>query len=355
MTIIDRYIIREVGRFFAGILVAVTVIYTFADFFNRIDNLIESEVSVTQAVRLILSRIPLEHLIPASILLAVLVVFGLMAKHNELIALKTGGVSIFRCIKAPLIVGVGTALFLFLCTELVLPLVRSAANRHRLAADKQLQVNPRDQDVWLRGERFIVHIRHFNVEQSAAFGATLNFFDTRFRLTRRIAAQRIVMGESTWACHDAIEQVLSPSGGDIRVLRHERLDMPAYFPIEDLKKGVRTSSEMGAFELAAYIRTVAAEGYDTIALQVDWQAKVAFPLVCILLPVMAAAIAGRTRRRQGMAGVVVAGLGLAFCFWVVQSFSLALGYAAFLPPMLAAWIPILIYAATTAIVLLRVE
>ncbi|MDJ0988976.1 MAG: LPS export ABC transporter permease LptG [Desulfobacterales bacterium] len=355
MTTIDRYIMREVGRYFVLILVAVTMIYVIADFFERIDNLIEAEVSLAQAVLLILSRIPLEHLIPASILLAVLVVFGLMVKHNELIALKTGGVSLHRCIKAPLLVGVGTALFLFLCAELVLPLVRSAANRQQLAADKQLQINPRDQNVWLRGERFIVHIRHFNAEMPAAFGVTLNFFDARFRLIRRVEAERIQLGESKWTCHAVLEQVLHPTQGDITVRSHERMDMPAYFPLADLKSGIRTSSEMGVFELGAYIRTVAAEGYDTIALQVDWQAKVAFPLVCILLPVMAAAIAGRARRRQGIAGVVVAGLGLAFCFWVIQSFSLALGYAAVLPPLLAAWIPILIYAATTAIALLRAE
>ncbi len=355
MTIIDRYIIREVGRYFVWILLTVTMIYVIADFFDRIDNLIESEVSVKQAVLLILSRIPLEHLIPASILLAVLVVFGLMVKHNELTALKTGGVSLYRCIKAPLIAGIGTALCLFLCAELILPLVRSTANRYRLAAGKQLQINPREQDVWLRGDRFIVHIRHLNAEKSAAFGVTLNFFDARFRLTRRVEAERIQLGESKWTGYNALEQILNPAGGDITVFNHERLDLPVYFPLEDLKGGIRTASEMGVVELAAHIRTVAAEGYDTIALQVDWQAKVAFPLVCILLPVMAAAIAGRARRGQGMAGIVVAGLGLAFCFWVVQSFSLALGYAAFLPPLLAAWIPILIYAATTAIVLLRAE
>ena len=355
MTIIDRYIIREIGRYFALILVTVTTIYIIADFFERIDKMIELEVTVTQAVLLILSRIPLEHLIPASILLAVLVVFGLMAKHNEMAALKTGGVSMFRCIKAPLVAGLGTALFLFLCAELMLPLVRTAANRYRLAADKQLQINPRDQNLWLRGERFIANIRHVDIEKSAAFGVTLNFFDDRFRLTRRVEARRVQLGETTWTCHNAFEQIIGPSGGDFSARNHERLDMPAFFPLEDLKSGVRTSSEMGVFELAAYIRTVAAEGYDTIALQVDWQAKVAYPLVCVLLPVMAAAIAGRTRRRQGLAVVVVVGLGLSFCFWVVQSFSLALGYAAFLPPTLAAWIPILIYAATTAIVLLRAE
>ena len=355
MTILDRYIIREVSRYFLWILTTVTTIYIIADFFDRIDNLIEAKISVVKAGLLILSRIPLEHLIPASILLAVLVVFGLMDKHNELTALKTGGVSIYRCIKAPLIVGIGTALFLFLCAELILPILRSTASRHRLETGKKIQINQREQDIWLRGDRLIAHISHFDTTKALAFDVSINFFDADFRLTRRIEARRIRFKKSTWVGHNTLEQVFSPSGGDIAVLHHKRMVMPAYFQLDDLKRGVRTASEMGVFELAAYIRTVAAEGYDTLSLRVDWQAKVAFPLVCVLLPVMGASIAGRPRRRQGMASVVIAGLGLAFCFWVVQSFSLALGYAAFLPPLLAAWIPIMIYAGTTAICLIRAE
>jgi lipopolysaccharide export LptBFGC system permease protein LptF len=39
----------------------------------------------------------------------------------------------------------------------------------------------------------------------------------------------------------------------------------------------------------------------------------------------------------------------------VQSFSLALGYGGLLPPMLAAWIPNMIYTGVTAIFLIRAE
>jgi lipopolysaccharide export system permease protein len=133
------------------------------------------------------------------------------------------------------------------------------------------------------------------------------------------------------------------------------MDLPAYFQIEELKHGIRAANEMGLLELGDYIQTVASEGYDTTALRVDWQAKIAFPPVCVLLAVMAAAIAGRTRRQEGLAIVVVMGIALAFCFWVVQSFSLALGYGGLLPPMLAAWIPNMIYTGVTAIFLIRAE
>ncbi len=355
MSIIDRHIVREISRYFGWILLTVTLIYISADFFDKIDKLIASELPIGKAALFFFSRIPFEHLIPASVLLSVLVVFGLMGKYNELTALKTSGISIYRCIKAPLIVGVGASLFLILCAEMLLPIVRSTANRYWLEAGKQVQIKSRQQNAWLRGDGFIAHIRHFDAGKSMAFDVSINFFDARFRLVRRIEARRIHFQASQWACYNTVEQILSPVKGEPTVRHHARLDMPAFFELDDLKHGVRAANEMGVFELAAHIRTVSAEGYDTTALQVDWQAKLAFPLVCILLAVLAAAIAGRPRRGQGLAPVVVVGLIMAFCFWVIQSFSLALGYAAIMPPMLAAWIPIFIYAGTAAICLIRAE
>lgn len=355
MNIIDRYIMREVSRYFLRILLTVTMIFMIADFFDRVDNLIESGLPFAKAALVILSRIPLEHLIPVSVLLAVLVVFGLMGKHNELTALKTSGVSIYRCIKAPLLVGIGAGIFLVFCAELMLPILRSTANRYWLEAGQQIQINSHQQDVWLRGEGFIVHIRHFDAERSMAYDVSLNFFDAQFRLIRRIEARRVVFHATRWSLYNTIDQTLSPADGNATVVHHAQLDTAVYFQLDDLKHGVKPAEEMGVFELAAYIRRVAADGYDTTALRVDWQAKITFPLVCILLAILAASIAGRPRRAQGLAVVVIAGLGVAFFFWVVRSFSLALGYAAVLPPLLAAWIPIMIYAGTTAVFLLRAE
>ncbi|MBL0715843.1 MAG: LPS export ABC transporter permease LptG [Desulfosarcina sp.] len=355
MTIIDRYIIREITRYLLWVLLSVTMIYIIADFFDKIDNLLASKLPFAKAALFFISRIPFEHLIPASTLLSVLVVFGLMNKHNELTALKTSGVSIYRCIKAPLIVGVVASLFLILCAEMMLPILRSTANRMWLEAGNKVHDKSRKQDVWLRGDRLIAHIRHFDPDQSSALDVSINFFDRNFRLIRRIEARRILFQATQWSCHDTMEQVLNPNDGSSAIIHHDQMTTPVYFQLDELKHGIKAASEMGVFELAEYIRTVASEGYDTTALRVDWQAKIAFPLVCVIMAVMAASIAGRTRRGDGLATVVVMGIGLAFCFWVVQGFSLALGYAAMLPPVLAAWIPNLIYAGTTAIFLIRAE
>ena len=114
MRIMDRYIMREVSRYFMRVLMTVTLVYMIADFFEKVDNLIESGLSFPKAALYFLSRIPIEHLIPASTLLSVMVVFGLMNKHCEITALKAGGISIYRLLKAPFFLGVLFSLVLLM-------------------------------------------------------------------------------------------------------------------------------------------------------------------------------------------------------------------------------------------------
>lgn len=355
MTILDRYIGQQVIRYFGATFAMVTVIYMIADFFEKVNNLIESGLPVSKAALYFLSRIPVEHLIPASTLLSVMVVFGLMNKHNEIIALKTGGVSIYRLMKAPFFLGVLFSLILLMFSEILLPIVRSKANRIWAQEVQKVQVDAQRQDIWLKGQRSIYHFQFFDPARMRAFDVSLNFFDADFNITRRIDAREGEYIAAQWVFQDVMDQIRQPEDGSFVVRHLDQLTLPLDFEPMDLKHVVKDSDEMSLLELANYIQTAEVEGYDATPYRVDWHAKIAYPLVCVILSIIAVSIAGRGRRGENMAIVVVTGIGLAFCFWVLQGFSLSLGYAGMLPPLVAAWLPNLIYFSMAAVLLLRAE
>ena len=299
MSILDRHISRQIVRYFMATFAIVTLIYMIADFFEKVDNLIESGLPFSKAALYFISRIPIEHLIPASTLLAVMVVFGLMNKHNEIVALKTGGVSIYRLVKAPLALGFAFSLVLLLFSEILLPIARSSANRIWMEEVKDVRVNAQRQNVWLKGQRSIYHIQFYDPVKVRAFDVSLNFFDDQFRLTRRIDAREGAFVENQWVFFDAMEQVRNAGDGSYAVRFVERLPVALDFRPQDLKRVVKASDEMNLLELADYIETAEAEGYDATSYRVDLHAKIDYPLVCIILSIIAVAIAGRGRRGAG--------------------------------------------------------
>jgi lipopolysaccharide export system permease protein len=355
MTILDRYISQQIIRYFGATFALVTAIYMIADFFEKVDNLIESGLSFPKAALYFLSRIPLEQLIPASTLLSVMVVFGLMNKHNEIIALKAGGISIYRLLKAPLFLGVLFSLVLLMLSEVLLPIVRSSANRIWLEEVEKAQVVAQRQNIWLKGQHAIYHIQFFDPVRMRAFDVSLYYFDDDFRMMRRIDAGQGDYLNEKWVFHDVMEQVRNTEDGSFTVQHHDQLAIPLNFEPMDLKRVVKNSDEMNLMELADYIQTAESDGYDATSFRVDWHAKVAYPLVCVILSIIAVSIAGRGRRGENFAIMVVTGIGLAFCFWVLNGFSLSLGYADMLPPLVAAWLPNVIYFFTGAVLLLRAE
>jgi lipopolysaccharide export system permease protein len=184
---------------------------------------------------------------------------------------------------------------------------------------------------------------------------SLSFFDADFRMIRRLDAAEGAYRQGEWVLQDVMEQQRQAEEGAYRVQHHDRLAVTLAVAPEDLKRVVKDADEMSLLELGDYIRTAEAEGYDTTAYRVAWHAKTAFPPICILLSVIAVTVAGRGRRGENLAIVVVTGIGLAFCFWVVNGFSLSLGQAGMLPAVVAAWLPNLMYAFVAVVLLLRAE
>ncbi|MBW2265346.1 MAG: LptF/LptG family permease, partial [Deltaproteobacteria bacterium] len=95
MQIIQKYVIQEVLKTFAIVLTVSVVIYLVVDFFEKIDNFFEAGVPMSQALSFFVLRIPLivSQVAPVGVLMAVLIVLGLMARSNELLALQSGGIS----------------------------------------------------------------------------------------------------------------------------------------------------------------------------------------------------------------------------------------------------------------------
>jgi len=107
MSIVNRYIVKEVIRVFAILMVALIFIYYIVDFFEKIDDFIEASVSVPRILVYFVCKLPFvaAQMMPICLLLAIIIAFGLMNRYNELVAFCSGGVSIMHLLKPVMVVG----------------------------------------------------------------------------------------------------------------------------------------------------------------------------------------------------------------------------------------------------------
>ena len=360
LTIINRYVSIELIKIFLIILFAVVSIFLAVDFFEKIDDFLEAGLPVKRFLLYTQYQIPMviSQITPVALLLSVLIVFGLMNKNNELIALRSSGVSSFYLLRPILGLSVIVTIGLFFLADVVVPLSASKANKIWLQeVRKKTVTTSRNKNIWIKGNRSIAHIRYFNPADRTISGITLYFFDEQFRLHRRVDAARGAFEAKQWVFYDLMVQTFANSQDRTEYdIQHfdSRVEPLKYVP-EELKKVVKKSEEMNFFEMLDYVRRVQAEGYDATNYIVDLYAKLAFPFVCIIMSLMAAGFAFRRRMREGIAISIAYGIGVIFLYWSLHSFSMSLGYGGRLPPLLAAWLANIVFSVLTIITLTRIQ
>ena len=340
MSILDRYLIKEVLKHFTVVLSAVIVIYLAIDFFENIDRFMEADLPVSRALEFFQLKLPLiiVQITPVGILLAVLITFGLMNKNNEIIALKSGGLSVYHFLKPVLYLGILFTIAYFLFAEVVVPITVSKANEIWRVEVKKLTVTAERKNIWIKDHRSIAFISYFNPQDKTISGITVNHFDSEFKLIRRVDAARGKFQDNRWTFYDVMEQKLDPQSGSYKVSFEDQKSEALDLSPEDLKRVAKKSEEMSFQELYGYIQDVEAEGYDATPYRVDLQAKFAMPLACIIVCIIGASITLKKTTREGLALSITLGIVIVFLYWVTQSFCTSLGYGGVLPPYVAAWI-----------------
>ncbi len=356
MTILYRYVTREILFCFAIVLVAVLSIYLAIDFIEKIDNFMEAGVAASRCLIYLVYKLPfiLVQIAPVGFLLSILITLGLMSKNNEVIALKSCGIGKGRLLFPSLVLGVLFCGALFVVGETVVPVFMVNANQIWLQEVRKKNIYAtQTNDIWMREARRIIHIKQYIPHAKRITGVTIYAFDDDFHLTDRIDAPSGTYRDGRWQLTDAVEQTFGQGANAQRQIVHAHLTADIELNPEDLATAAKRTDEMGLAALGAYIRKAEREGYAATRYRVDYHAKIAAPFVCLFLSILGPAIALRGKLREGLPVSITYGLGIAFVYWIFNSFCLSLGYAETMPPVVSAWAANGVFSCVAIVLMLK--
>jgi lipopolysaccharide export system permease protein len=350
MTIVFRYLLREFAKAAAATTAGFLFLFVVIDFVERADEFLQYKASAGEMLRFYLYSAPNFFILtsPVAALLAVLITVSLRARANEFTALFSGGISIFRAC-APLLVGCVLLSALSLAgSETVAP----RANR-KAREIARLRVRPGKVDArfsmnryWIRGARGILSAQVVHPGKRELSGFQYLEVDEDFRLVRRIDARSATYREDgIWVLRGGTERKFSETFEAIPFGEKEYS-----FPESLLAflEGETAPEEMNYGQLSDYIRDSVTRGYDVRRYEVDLHAKLSYPLLNVIVSLVAIPFALRSPRSGGVWRSIGAGLLIGFVCWILLSASLSLGKKGLLPPLLAAWLPNLAILTTGA-------
>ncbi|MFH2092449.1 MAG: LPS export ABC transporter permease LptG [Pseudomonadota bacterium] len=338
---LHKYWLKEFAKFFCIIQMIILVLFVIIDYLSRMDKFLNSDLSLLGAFGYVLLKVPTMfiQLTPASILLATISVFALMNRNNELLAVRSSGISVYYLVKPAIVISLGLALLMFFLGETIVPVSMAKSNyiKYHVIKKNKDQYSSGRKDIWIRSENKLVHINFFDPARQTVSGISISTMGNDFHLDERVDARKGYYKEGYWILTDVIEQIHSKDLSDYTVTHLKEKKIGSIFKARDLEDIVKKSEEMSFYELKNYVKKVQDEGYNALTYQVDLNGKIAFPFICIIMALTGAATGMRSFAKENLPAAIAIGVVIAFVYWVMYGFCLSLGYGSILPPLVSAW------------------
>ena len=354
--IVDRYLIREYVTFMGIGLAVAAALFVVIDLLKTLDKYLRVKPPLIYIFEHFVYRLPaaLHDGLPVVMLVATIFLFLTLSRYHELTALKAAGVSLYR-VAAPvlgvgLLVAVGAGLF----QELALPVLNERGDevdrvKIRGQAPRHLQSRQR---LWVRSaDTRFYRVELLNPATNDLYGVTILELDREFRLTGRLDARRAHWTASGWELSEGAYREIS-SEGKVQTVPFGWTALDLKEELDDFLRIQKPVSTMSFWELRDYITQLEAAGFQIRKYLVELYSKLSFPLVNLVMVLVAIPFALQSPRGGRLFGIGLAIIIMAG-YLVVHYVALAFARADLLPPLIAAWTANVIFMGIGVSLLLR--
>jgi lipopolysaccharide export system permease protein len=278
----------------------------------------------------------LTQIMPPAVITAALLTYGLMGRRNEIIALRSGGVSLMQTAAPVLVLSFAISVAALVWNETVVPY---ASRKFQYVNNIEIRKRAlrgvlSERAIWYHGGDGFYHIDR-DREQQAVFDVTIYRLDSAFHPAQRRACRARIGATGDGRPPTAVEYAMTDGTVSGNPVPADGLRIGE--TLDDFLEVQREPEELSFAALRDRIDDLARKGIDASHYLVDLYLKLALPFASLVLAAVAVPIAGRLRRHPSIAAIVGLGTGIGFGYWVVLGLSTSLGQTGALPPLVAAW------------------
>jgi len=363
MTILGRYLSREIFQATAMVLTGFLGLFGFFDLFEELENIGRGNYRLGDALTRVVLAMPshIYELMPIAVLIGAIWALAMFAQHAEFTAMRAAGLGRMRALRELLALGflcVGlTALF----GEVLAPPAERLAQSLRLSAMGATLSAEFRSGVWVKdttrndaGE--LERIRFVNVAQVRP-DATLSDlrvyeFDPQFRLRAfLLAAQGRYTSDGHWLLTDVVETQLVPkaparltNSPETRVEQANRVKTDQKIWNSGLDPSIVSvllvqPERMSALDLFHYVEHLRDNRQQVSRYEIALWKKIIYPFAALVMLALALPFGYLQTRSGGIALKVFSGIMLGVGFHFLNGLASHLGLLNTWPAWIAALVP----------------
>jgi lipopolysaccharide export system permease protein len=358
MSTFSRYILRVFFVQMALLMISFTALLQVFDLLsNSLTVLGRSEGKFSGLALYAVLRLPeiISFLTPFVVLIATMMTLGRLERDNEILAFKASGAPynavLLSFLPAVLLVGVAH----FLLADQVVPLAINAMVQRDIYVDRSSKSD--DEAVFIQDGRTVVEVTRVGKN-----GATLKDMriyergDTGILMhVRRAAEAQYDTKQHRWTLNDVWTTSIVPDHPSQAVHNATMIWNTTLTPAE-FSNLIELPQAMTLAKIWSFATSQDVGVRPTYFYEAWLQKRFALPMSSILMILLAAPVAHSLYRRdRGLAAGMAIGFGLGFLYFISDGLVMSLGETGAVPPVVAAWMPILVFASVGGAWLIRLE
>ena len=355
MTILDRYLLREWLKILVVTALGFPVIVTAFELTDDLDQLLSRGIPPADIAVGYLFGLPdkVFLVLPAAVLFATVFSINAMNRYSELTAAKASGRSFHRTIMPVLVAALLTTGAGYVLGEWA-PV--ATTRQLELHGEREVRSQTARYNFVYRADRgWVYAVRSLEIDRETMRDLVLEREGTGEAYpTLVVQAGAANWSDTTarWMVRDGRFRIL-PGAGVERAFAFDSMvqrslrESPTALLIEP-----KDPKEMRYAELRRYIDDLERSGGDGRKLRVKQALKISVPFTCIIIAIFGAPLALTAPRGSGAVGVGLS-LGVTVIFLTLIQLSEAIGAGGVMPPVLAAWMPNVLFGAAGAGMLAR--
>ena len=351
--ILDGYLLRKMlGTIVFAISLLMTIVVVF-DMSENIQRFLNHNVPWKEVITgYYLNFIPyfINLFIPLFTFISVIWFTSKLSSRNEIISIFDNGISFNRML-VPYVTGAVIIMIISLVmANFIVPNTNRKLNDFKYQYFGKRAVSSTYLHI-KNSKNSYIFVERWDKMDSMGYNFTYEEFDSS-ALRLKISAQTIDYDEDNkiWHLHRYLKRVITPDNEE-HIYRGEQLDTTFNISPLNLYQDISVSETMSYRELRQFIKEEKLRGSSLLAsYQIEQHKRLANPVGILIMTLLGVSVSCRKSTR-GVGVHVFIGMGLAFSFIFLQQISTVFSVSGGLPPVLGTWIPNIIFAIITVILL----
>ena len=348
--ILSLYIIREIASLFVLGIAVFTLILLMGRLIKLTDLVISRGVPLADVALMIAYLMPsfLVFTIPMAFLLAVLLAFGRLSADNEITIMKAGGISLVQIMPPVLLCGFVAAMLALAAGTLGIPWGNNAFRSLSFEVlKKNVAVTIREKVFWDDIPGIVLYTEHYDEARRALTGVIIHDgSDSRRPLTIFASSGAISSGTNMQDIRLVLNNGSIHSAGkdsEYRTVQFGEYVMNIGGP--DSTNGIGLSEqELDTSELFHQVDNSAVPRPVRLKMASELHSRFALPFASLVFAVLAVPL-GMQSRRSGKAAGFSISIGILLLYYILLSLLKTLAEKGSIPPVVALWLPNLIFLA----------